>query len=84
MSNKFLFIIIFLSTSIAISPSKDNLNEQDDEGVYRELPKYGKAEFDKQSWLYLNLEDFEKGDEIKFNFYWHCVFQWSAYVILWN
>ena len=65
MSNKFLFIIIFLSTSIAISPAKDNLNEQDDEGVYRELPKYGKVEFDKQSWLYLNLEDFEKGDKIK-------------------
>ena len=67
MSNKFLFIIIFLSTSIAISPAKDNLNEQDDEGVYRELPKYGKVEFDKQSWLYLNLEDFEKGDKIKLN-----------------
>ena len=65
MSNKFLFIIIFLSTSIAISPAKDNLNEQDDEGVYRELPKYGKVEFDKQSWLYLNLEDFEKGEQIK-------------------
>ena len=63
-NNKLLNIIILLSSSINISPTLSNLKD-DEEGTYIELPKYGKVEFEKQSWLYLNLEDFEKGDIIK-------------------
>ena len=62
MSNKLMNIIILISISISISNGLDNQNN--DEGVYIELPKYGEVEFNKQSWLYLNLKDFEKGDKI--------------------
>ena len=55
MLNILFNIIILLSISVFI------LN---DDGVYLELPKYGEVEFEKQSWIYLNLEDFEKGDKI--------------------
>ena len=55
MPNKLLNIIILLSISVSI------LN---DDGVYLEFPKYGEVEFEKQSWIFLNLEDFEKGDKI--------------------
>ena len=65
MFNKLLNIILL---SISISLVLSNLNEEDDDGVYIELPKYGKVEFDKQSWLYMDLTQFKKGDKIHLEF----------------
>ena len=50
-------ILIFLFISLVLSK---NINEEE----YIELPKLGKIELYGQSWVYLNLKDYKKGDKI--------------------
>ena len=74
MLNKLLYVIIFLSLSSIFLSLDNGLNDVE----YKELSKLGKIELYGQSWVYLNLQDYKKGDKIyleyifsSITFYYH-------------